>query len=66
MTRKIAKASAILVITASAVFSANSSPSLACWDEPNSAMPNGYEHICGATNLMPSGSINITDYPRSY
>lgn len=37
---------------------------LACWDEPNTAMPNGLEPICGPVGAAPADSINFRPYPR--
>lgn len=31
----------------------------ATWDEPNAAMPSGYERIYGQLSQMPAGSIHI-------
>lgn len=31
----------------------------ATWDEPNAAMPSGYEHMYGQLSQMPAGSVNV-------
>ena len=30
------------------------------WDEPNVAMPGGFEHLCGVRSLMPAGAVRVT------
>jgi hypothetical protein len=38
---------------------------VACWDEPNAAMPGGYERIGGDVSGMPKGSVLIAlPYPN--
>lgn len=36
----------------------------ATWDEPNSAMPSGYEHIYGQVSQMPAGSVHVRPVVR--
>jgi hypothetical protein len=36
----------------------------ATWDEPNVAMPSGYEHMYGQLSQMPAGSIHVQ--PREH
>jgi hypothetical protein len=31
----------------------------ATWDEPNVAMPSGYEHMYGQLSQMPAGSVHV-------
>jgi hypothetical protein len=38
---------------------------VACWDEPNAAMPSGYERIGGDVSGMPKGSVLVAlPYPN--
>jgi hypothetical protein len=31
----------------------------AYWDEPNVAMPSGYEHMFGQLSRVPVGAVNV-------